>query len=173
MKSFIQDIASRLSEVWRSPDHARRGHTHRCQCERPVFFRNSQCLGCGAALGYVPDAGEVRALLSGPDKGTWLLSGETSPSAAYRRCANFDTPAGCNWLVPAGDESALCVACRLNRTIPDLADADNQRYWRAIENAKRRLVAQLLALGLPVKSKVSETDSPGRNFATDGARATT
>jgi hypothetical protein len=164
MKSLIQDIASRLSEVWRSPDHVRRGHTHRCQCERPVFFRNSQCLGCGAALGYEPDAGDVRALLSGPDKGTWLLTGDTSPSVAYRRCANFDTPAGCNWLVVAADQSPLCVACRLNRTIPDLADADNQRYWRAIENAKRRLVAQLLALGLPVKSKVSEDPDRGVMF---------
>ncbi len=38
----------------------------------------------------------------------------------------------------------------------DLNDADNARYWRLIENAKRLLVAQLLKLGLPVKSKVDE-----------------
>ena len=42
----------------------------------------------------------------------------------------------------------------MNRTIPKLDDADNARWWRAIENAKRRLVSQLLGLGLPVVSKV-------------------
>jgi hypothetical protein len=57
-----------------------------------------------------------------------------------------------------------CISCRLNRTIPDLADADNRRYWGAIENAKRRLVSQLLALGVPVKSKVSEDPEHGVAF---------
>lgn len=164
MKTLVENIALRLAEVWRSPELPRRGHTYRCQCGRPVFFRNSQCLACKAALGYEPDCAEVRALLPGPASGTWLLSGEKPPSSAYRRCANFDTPAGCNWLVPAADKSLLCVACRLNRTIPDLADADNQRYWRAIENAKRRLVAQLLSIGLPVKSKVEEDPKRGVMF---------
>ena len=62
------------------------------------------------------------------------------------------------------DPSSLCVACRLNRTIPDLDDADNARYWAAIEAAKHRLVAQLLALGLPVKSKVEEDTERGLMF---------
>jgi hypothetical protein len=54
----------------------------------------------------------------------------------------------------ADENGDHCIACRLNRTIPDLSDPDNQRYWRAIENAKRRLVSQLLALGLPVESRL-------------------
>jgi hypothetical protein len=62
------------------------------------------------------------------------------------------------------DTSSLCVACRLNRTIPDLDDADNARYWAAIEAAKHRLVAQLLALGLPVKSRVEEDAEHGLMF---------
>jgi hypothetical protein len=66
--------------------------------------------------------------------------------------------------VSIGDSSPQCISCRLNRTIPDQADADNRRYWTAIERAKRRLVSQLLAIGLPVKSKVSEDPEHGVAF---------
>jgi hypothetical protein len=169
MKTLIESIAQRLSEVWHAPDLPRRGHTHRCRCGRPIFFRNSQCLACGAQLGYEPDLAEVRALLPGPDAGTWQLAGEKTPSATFRRCANLDTPAGCNWLVPADQRSSLCVSCRLNRTIPSLDDPDNCRYWRSIENAKRRLVAQLLSVGLPVSSKVE--DDPERGVMFDFLRS--
>ena len=51
------------------------------------------------------------------------------------------------------EASPFCIACRLNRTLPDLDDSDNQRYWRLIEAAKRRLISQLLALGLPVRPR--------------------
>jgi len=106
----------------------------------------------------------VRALIIGETEGTWRLHGEPPDSPLYRRCANLDTPAGCNWLVPADHPSELCIACRLNRTIPDLSDEDNCRYWRLIERAKRRLVSQLLALGLPVRSKVEEDPEHGVMF---------
>ena len=164
MKTLVENIAKRLAEAWRSPDLPRRSHTHRCQCGRPIFFRNSLCLACGALLGYEPDLAEVRALLPGPKEGTWMLAGEGDAPPVFRRCANLDTPAGCNWLVPAEHPSNLCVSCRLNRTIPNLSDPDNRRYWRAIENAKRRLVAQLLAVGLPVQSKVEEDPDRGVMF---------
>jgi hypothetical protein len=164
MKTLVEDIAQRVTEVWRTPDTPRRGHTYRCQCGRPVFFRNSLCLACGSALGYEPERAEVRALQPGSNPGTWQLTGESTDSTAYRRCKNFDSPAGCNWLVPAGHPSTLCIACRLNRTIPDLNDPDNCRYWRMIEIAKRRVVAQLLAIGLPVPSKVEEDPQRGVMF---------
>ncbi len=164
MKTLFESIAKRLTEVWHSPDLPRRGHTHRCRCGRAIFFRNSQCLGCGALLGYEPERAEVRALEPGPAAGTWWLAGESADALTFRRCENLHTPAGCNWLVPAAHPSELCLACRLNRTIPNLADADNGRYWRAIENAKRRLVAQLLSVGLPVQSKVEEDPERGVMF---------
>jgi hypothetical protein len=91
----------------------------------PHLFRNSLCLECGAALGFEPDRAEVRALRPGPKKGIWLLHGEPPGAPAYRHCENLHTPAGCNWLLPADHPSDLCIACRLNRTIPDLSDADN------------------------------------------------
>jgi len=71
--------------------------------------------------------------------------------------------------VAADDEDSLCVSCRLNNAIPNLDDADNCRWWRKIENAKRRLISQLLSLGLPVKSKVSE--DPERGFMFDFLRS--
>jgi hypothetical protein len=132
------------------------GHTYHCQCGRPVFFRNSLCLGCGSALGYEPNRAEVRSLLAGANPGTWILANDNNPAPAYRRCANLDTQAGCNWLIPAESTTSLCISCSLNRMIPDLNDADNCRYWRSIENAKRRLVAQLIVMGLPVRSKIDE-----------------
>lgn len=165
MKTLIQSISKRISETWHSPELPQRGHTYRCQCGRPVFFRNSKCLACGAPLGYEPGLGEVRALLPGPGVETWLLHGDPDATpGSYRRCSNFSSPAGCNWLLPAGHASDLCASCRLNRTIPDLGDPDNCRYWRAIENAKRRMVSQLLSLGLPVESKVEENPERGVMF---------
>ncbi len=56
------------------------------------------------------------------------------------------------------------MSCRLNREIPDLEDTDNRRYWGAIETAKRRMVSQLLKIGLPVKSKVCEDPENGVAF---------
>jgi hypothetical protein len=83
---------------------------------------------------------------------------------SYKYCGNRRTPALCNWVVEVSDPNALCIACRLNRTIPDLNDPDNARYWGAIEAEKRRLVSQLLALGLTVKSKIGEDPERGLMF---------
>jgi len=161
--TLFESISTRLSKDWRSRNVPRHGHSYRCQCGRPVFFRNSQCLACGSALGYEPGIGEVRTLLA-DENGHWALAGDVMASGAFRRCANFDSPAGCNWLVPVDDPIPYCRSCRLNRTIPDLGDPENQRYWRAIEVAKRRLVAQLLSLDLPVRSK---SEDPARGIAFD------
>ena len=102
-------------------------------CGRPVYFRNSLCLGCRAPLGYEPELLEVRALRPGPKPDTWKLRGKNRGRRLWRRCENFDSPAGCNWLVAAEDDDTLCLSCRLNRTIPDLGDADNCRWWRQIQ----------------------------------------
>jgi len=163
MIGIFEAISKRLAEAWRTQEPSGRGRSYRCQCGRPVFFRNSLCLGCKAPLGYEPELAQVRALLPGPTSDTWRLHGQEDEAALWRRCGNFDSPAGCNWLVRA-DEEPLCISCRLNRTIPNLDDPDNARYWRQIENAKRLLVAQLLGLGLPVKSKVSEDKEHGVMF---------
>jgi len=133
-----------------------------CRCGRQVFFGNSLCLGCSAPLGYEPGVRRVAALDAGPEPGTWRVA-DAGPGL-FRRCENFHSATGCNWMIASTDPDPLCIACRLNRTIPDQADEENRRHWGAIETSKRRLVSQLLAIGLPVKSKVHEDPENGVMF---------
>ncbi|HVZ18369.1 MAG TPA: putative zinc-binding metallopeptidase [Terriglobales bacterium] len=116
-----------------------------CVCGRPVFFRNSAGVACSANLGYEPLQGVMRVIP--PD------------DPEFRRCANFETPSGCNWLIPASDPSELCIACRVNRTIPDLSVPGNDVKWRRIEDAKRKLVASLMRLGITPKPKSEDPES--------------
>jgi hypothetical protein len=132
-----------------------------------VFFQNTQCLACGTPLGYEPQRGEVLPLAPGPMDGQWRLFHDPLALQLFRRCGNFDSPAGCNWLVPldeAGHAPSLCAACRLNRTIPDLSVPGNLPLWSTVEAKKRRLVSQLIALGLPVAPK---SEDPARGLAFD------
>ncbi len=170
------------------------GRAYRCRCGCPIFFRNSKCLACGTPLGYDPFLARLLPLMPGTVPGTWVFwrvtpgdgDGSAAPvsngsaamawqpsEATYTRCANLQGPAACNWLVPmlgqAEDAApaALCQSCRLNRTIPDLQDTnhpDNGMLWGLIEQAKRRLVSALLALGLPVNSLMSEDPVNGIAF---------
>lgn len=163
MLNLFELITKRLVEAWKATEPANRT-SFSCRCERPVYFYNSLCLGCKAPLGFDPELLEVRALTPGPRPDTWIVDGEEDAKKLWKRCENFDSPAGCNWLTPAEDEETLCRSCRLNQTIPNLDDADNGHWWRKIENAKRRLVSQLLNIGLPVASKVSEDPERGVMF---------
>ena len=261
------------------------GRNYHCQCGKPVFFRNSQCLACGTPLGYDCERGTLLPLMQGRDAGTWLewnaayapnvappvdaqppdlhsipnqessqefdqseldKTGSTGnaqqqqqeqstdpqtsaplsqsqpqpqpqvlglpefqpqmsppydvqdfqdvqavqpvqsfqdqnnfadnnfapPESAlqgflYKRCQNLSTPASCNWLLSIDDSHAMCRACRLNRTIPDLTNPDqpdNGYFWGLIELAKRRLVSALILLKLPVASRMSEDSQRGLMF---------
>lgn len=164
MLNIFEIITKRLTEVWKSDEPSGQKSAFRCRCGRPVYFRNSLCLGCKAPLGYETALQQVVSLVPVEGTGSWKLDAEAEPGATWKRCANFDSPAGCNWLVPSDDPEPLCRSCRLNRTIPDLNNPENGLWWRKIENAKRRLVAQLLDLGLPVASKVSEEPETGVMF---------
>jgi len=144
---------------------------YRCQCGRAVFFANSQCLSCGRPLGYEPRLGRVFSLAPGSERDLWQvanLSAHKGDAGFYRRCANLNTTAACNWLVeqatPGAQAQPYCASCRLNRTIPDLSLSENAVLWGRIENAKRRVISALLALGLPVASRVSEDPQRGLSF---------
>ena len=164
MLNIFETITKRLAEAWRSEPAPPRGRSYRCQCGRPVFFHNSLCLACKTPLGYEPNLELVRAIEPAQEPNTYKLFGQAESEPLWKRCVNFESPAGCNWLVAVEDANPQCQSCRLNRTIPDLNDADNARYWRLIENAKRLLTAQLIKLGLPVKSKVDEDPEEGVMF---------
>lgn len=164
MLNLIDSLLEQLGSYWKAPHVPRSKRAFRCDCGRPVFFRESRCRHCQAPLGYEPSIGELRTLLNAGKPELWKLGGSADAGeGTYQRCNNFHSAAECNWLVPDREASELCVACRLNHTIPNLEDADNRRYWRAIEIAKRRLISQLLALGLPVESK-SEHPKRGLGF---------
>lgn len=157
ISNLFDSVFDALAQRWKAKHAPRTKRTFRCQCGSPVFFRNSQCLNCDAPLGYAPMQGDLKALEAGDANDTWRIVGDAEDQA-YRRCANFDSAAGCNWLVPVEDPEVRCLSCRLSRDVADLANEDNQRYWRTIEAGKRRLISQLLALGLPVVSKDSDPE---------------
>jgi hypothetical protein len=139
-----------------------------CQCGQAIFFVNSRCLACGTWLGYDPGEGRLMSLEPGAKPGAWVECHTSSP--AFVLCANRDTPANCNWLLPVSEKRkhrGLCRACRLNRTIPQLDDPkhpDNGELWGRVEQAKRRLVSALLVMGLPVASRETEDTKDGLMF---------
>ncbi len=145
---------------------------YKCQCGRPVFFRNSVCLACKTPLGYEPALGRICPLAPGSEPDTWTVIGapgapEKEESRLYWHCANLISPSACNWLTRADSKTnpqQLCISCRLNRTIPDLSDPSNGENWRRIELAKRQLISSLLTLGLPVKPKMEGVEGLAFDF---------
>ncbi|ARP96926.1 zinc-binding metallopeptidase family protein [Bordetella genomosp. 13] len=150
MTSFFDSISQQLEGGRRRQGRPTRSRLYQCTCGQPVFFDNTECLNCHNQLGYEPQRGRVVALAPGPRADTWRTASRQR-GKLYRRCANFSSPAMCNWLIPDESADTLCAACVLNRTIPNLPEGDNAQLWCRIEAAKRRLVAQLLTLGLPVQ----------------------
>jgi hypothetical protein len=140
------------------------GHSraYRCVCGNPVFLQNSACLSCHRQLGYEPERAAIVALHATELIGQWTIESEgngndLSQARRYHRCANYHSAVGCNWLRPVdiqlpGGDDGLCLSCSLTRTIPDQSQQDNRTLWQSIETAKRRLVRQLLVLGLPVRT---------------------
>jgi len=74
----------------------------------------------------------------------------------YRQCKNYLDYNVCNWMVPEGDNSDLCVSCRLNHIIPNLNEDQNLTLWYRIEQAKRRLLYTLYRLNLPVINRFQD-----------------
>ncbi len=105
-----------------------------CQvCGNLLTFENSVCLRCST------------------DQGFSVARLQLVPVAGRRVCANLGA-VGCHWLVEADGAAGgdLCLACRLTRTRPPATDLGSMASWARTETAKKRLVYQLLDLGLPV-----------------------
>lgn len=132
-----------------------------CQnCGQLLDFENRWCERCGLSLGYLPELGVLSALEPGSD-GSWVaLASREEPQ---RYCANH-AYAVCNWLVPASSGDRFCLACRLNRTIPNLVDQRHVLLWQRLEFAKHRLVDGLMWLGLPLHSWAEEPGGLGFDF---------
>jgi hypothetical protein len=79
-------------------------------------------------------------------------------------CGNYVRHGACNWMVGEAEPHALCRACRLNRTIPDLSIAGNLHRWQRLQAEKNRLIYALLRFGLAV---VDKAQAPERGLAFD------
>jgi hypothetical protein len=88
--------------------------------------------------------------------GIWQCPPSRTEGQTYRLCENYARENICNWAVPAADLDPLCRSCRLTRVIPDLSHPGHREAWYRLEVAKRRLVYNLLGLGLPLKNKVDD-----------------
>jgi hypothetical protein len=143
-----------------------------CQnCGQPLYFENTKCESCGARLGYLPREATVTALRPASEaagEATWHALGKRG--TRYKFCANAAHDV-CNWLIPAKEPDQFCVACRHNRTIPNLSDPENLRRWRLIEIAKHRLFYTLLKLRLPLDAKDKDTSPLTFDFLDPGTAA--
>lgn len=124
-----------------------------CQhCGQLLYFENRHCERCRHVLGYLPERTLLSALTK-EDGERWRSS--AAPEQLFRFCANAAYGA-CNWLLPADPAESFCLACQLNRTIPNLATLDNRLRWQRLEAAKHRLVYGLLRFELPLASKAAD-----------------
>lgn len=121
------------------------------RCGTRVFFINRSCLKCGSSLGFDAGEGVMSALEPKPNGPGLFRRIGSRRTEDVRYCSNY-AHGVCNWLTGAGDGNGLCVACDLNRMIPNLAEPGSLAKWGDFERAKKRLVYSLLRFGLPLGS---------------------
>lgn len=112
------------------------------QCASPIYFENTFCGTCGSSLGFLAEEMQLIAF---------------NPGEKFIYCTNRDYDT-CNWIIPKDQNSPFCVACSLNRTIPDLSNKDFLMRWKKLEIAKHRLIFSLLQMNLAIVSKSIEED---------------
>lgn len=133
-----------------------------CACGNITFFRNTHCLACERALGYLPDDNRMAALHQDSQGRLHALAGHGSPDRAVRKCRNYTDHDVCNWLIPAEDDNPLCRACRLNVTIPDLDKPRHRELWVKLETAKRHMLYSIFQLNLPI---IDRQEDPEQGLA--------
>ncbi len=128
-----------------------------CQCcSQLLHFDNRFCEQCGHRLGFIASESVVSALEPlGSDQGGTLWEAVVQPGSRYRFCTNAEYDA-CNWLVSADGSDRMCLACRHNRTIPDLSISENLLRWQRCEAAKHHLFYSLLRLRLPLATRLEQ-----------------
>lgn len=123
-------------------------------CHQPVYFDNNYCTACQHILGF--DSTQMQMVaLQGQAEDAVLI--EPNQQTKYKFCQNKQYNV-CNWLLHEQDEAEFCVACALNRVIPNLSDLEYRQRWHKIELAKHRLVYALLRWKLPVENKIQNPD---------------
>jgi hypothetical protein len=126
-------------------------------CGQHLTFENSVCLACGSPVGFSLDDMAMLVIASGEEA---QQSGAVD-ARQYRLCANLHV-AQCNWLVKLNPTSTvqgeLCASCRLTRTRPNDSDTKALAAFAVAEGAKRRLIAELHELKLPIVGRDEDPD---------------
>jgi hypothetical protein len=128
-------------------------------CGQRLSFENSVCLSCRSRLGFSLD--DMALLVIAP--GEESEHAGAVDSSQYQLCANLHL-AQCNWLVERGPVRRLCASCTLTRTRPNDNDSTALAAFAAAEQAKRRLIAELHEMKLPI---VGRDEDPHFGLAFD------
>ena len=130
---------------------------HCPNCGQRLIFENSTCLSCDSALGF--SLSEMALLV--------IAKGDASDHAGfvdaneYQLCGNRNL-AECNWLIRVDDPGGLCTSCALTVERPNDADTGGLAEFARAEAAKRRLIAELYELKLPI---VGRDEDPEHGLA--------
>ncbi len=128
-------------------------------CGQHLAFENSVCLSCGSRLGFSLEDKAFLVIATGEDS----EHGGAVDAADYQLCANLHA-AKCNWLVKVAPVRRMCQSCVLTRTRPNDADTEATTAFALAEQAKRRLIAELYELKLPI---VGRDEDPEFGLAFD------
>ncbi|MGD9621931.1 MAG: putative zinc-binding metallopeptidase [Mycolicibacterium sp.] len=128
-------------------------------CGQRLAFENSVCLGCNSSVGFSLQDMALLVIAPPPESGHQGAVDESS----YQLCANLHL-AECNWLVQKGPVARLCTSCELTRTRPNDVDTIALSRFAAAEKAKRRLIAELYEMKLPI---VGRGEDPEYGLAFD------
>jgi hypothetical protein len=112
-------------------------------CGNALFFENSVCVSCGTNLGYSRTEHDIVPV----DTEGRYVDGD---GLVWHVCRNLGL-SGCTWL--SRTEGGQCFACDLTRTRPADDDAEGLAQLPVAESAKRRLVVELDARGLPITTR--------------------
>ena len=122
-------------------------------CGQHLAFENSVCLSCDRPLGFSLDDMALLVIAEGPD----AAKPGFVDAANYELCANLHL-AQCNWFVQKEPVRRLCTSCRLTRTRPNDADTTALSAFADAEKAKRRLIAELHELRLPIVGRAHDPE---------------
>ena len=112
-------------------------------CGNALYFENSLCVSCGTALGYSRNEHEIVPV---DEDGRYV----DRQGLVWHVCANLNL-SGCTWLATV--EGGQCFSCDLTRTRPADDDLEGLSQYPVAESAKRRLVVELDARGLPITTR--------------------
>lgn len=121
-------------------------------CGQRLTFENSTCLSCGAALGFSLDDMALLVIADSKPDHAGAVHAD-----AYQLCANLHL-AECNWLVTVGQGTRFCASCKLTQRRPNDSDSTGLAAFARAERAKRRLIAELHELKLPIVGRDEDAD---------------